>query len=54
MKHIEEFIRKKAPSHAFVGLMAAQGVKDFYTRFNYLERSKEAPGMYKLIKNNIK
>ncbi|MCG9970944.1 GNAT family N-acetyltransferase [Christiangramia crocea] len=48
MRELEEWLHKNTYRHSFIGLMAAEGVKDFYTRFGYLERGSSRPGMNKL------
>ena len=53
MKNIEVFITQNANNNSFVGLMAAEGVKEFYCNFGYLERPVDQPGMYKVIKKNV-
>jgi len=50
MENIEDFIQKKAFNNSFIGLMAANGVKGFYTRYGFVERPDNRPGMSKLIK----
>ncbi|MDX1545326.1 MAG: GNAT family N-acetyltransferase [Christiangramia sp.] len=50
MRELEEWLNKNTYRHSFIGLMAAEGVKDFYTRFGYLERGSSRPGMNKLRK----
>lgn len=50
MESIEEFLNEKANNHSFIGLMAAEGVKEFYYAFGYKERPAHKPGMYKFIK----
>lgn len=50
MERIELFLRGKADNNSFIGLMAAEGVKDFYRGFGYEERAENRPGMYKIIK----
>lgn len=50
MNSIEAFLQKNANDNSFIGLMAAEGVKDFYYKFGYIERSSDTPGMYKIIK----
>lgn len=49
MAEIEKYLSENAPKNAFIGLMAASGVEEFYTRFNYLKRPEDRPGMYKII-----
>ncbi|HAQ62185.1 TPA: GNAT family N-acetyltransferase [Candidatus Delongbacteria bacterium] len=50
MENIEDYIQKKAFNNSFIGLMAANGVKGFYTRYGFIERPDNRPGMSKLIK----
>ena len=50
MNHIEAFLNKNASNNSFIGLMAADGVTEFYQKFGYVERPENMPGMYKMIK----
>jgi GNAT superfamily N-acetyltransferase len=50
MNEIEKYLKKNALNNSFVGLMAAKGVRGFYRKFGYSERSPESPGMSKMIK----
>jgi len=50
MDHVEQYINKTANHNSFIGLMAAEGVKEFYYKFGYKERPDNRPGMYKVIK----
>ncbi|MEX0289047.1 MAG: GNAT family N-acetyltransferase [Flavobacteriaceae bacterium] len=52
MEQIERFLLENAKANAFIGLMAATGVKDFYKRFGYLERPPQGPGMYKVVQKS--
>lgn len=54
MKSIENYLVQAASDNAFIGLMAAEGVKNFYKKFGYRERPQEKPGMYKIVSNNRK
>ncbi len=47
MEAIEQYLAIYALPGAFIGLMAAKGVSEFYTSFGYQERAPEAPGMFK-------
>lgn len=49
MNEIEAFIENNAFQNSFVGLMAAEGVQEFYHRYGYIKRPDDQPGMYKLI-----
>lgn len=49
MKEIEAYLDRRADKDSFVGLMAADGVADFYHKFGYKLRPDNAPGMYKMI-----
>lgn len=51
MRELEKWLKENAPENSFIGLMAAEGVRDFYLGFDYLERPTKAPGMFKLVKN---
>lgn len=50
VEHLENWLNQNASENAFVGLMSAEGVKDFYKKFGYIERSNEKPGMFRIIK----
>ncbi len=47
MQEIEGYLEENALENAFIGLMAAVGVKGFYRQFGYMERGEDRPGMYK-------
>ncbi|MEM9686737.1 MAG: GNAT family N-acetyltransferase [Bacteroidota bacterium] len=49
MKEIEKYLKVHAAKNAFTGLMAADGVMDFYRKFGYISRPDRAPGMYKMM-----
>lgn len=49
MEELESWLRENTNTHSFVGLMAAEGVKEFYTRFGYAERDVTKPGMFKMV-----
>ena len=49
MEKLENFINQTANNNSFIGLMAAENVKGFYTRFGYKERPENRLGMYKVI-----
>lgn len=48
MNTIMEKLKKSAKSGAFIGLMAATGVTKYYLKFGFIERPKNAPGMYQV------
>ncbi len=50
MSAIEAYLNAHEYDYAFVGLMAAAGVSNFYHHFGFEDRDKQAPGMFK-IKN---
>ena len=50
MNHIEAFLNKNASNNSFIGLMAADGVTEFYQKFGYVERPENSPAMYKMFK----
>ena len=54
MESIETYLFQFAKNNAFIGLMAAEGVKEFYKKFGYQERAPEKPGMYKIASNCTK
>lgn len=49
MNELEKWLKLHACKNSFVGLMAAEGVMDFYKKFGYKERHPDKPGMYKLM-----
>ena len=57
MENIESYLSEKTNENSFIGLMAAEGVKEFYKKYGYAERPVNRPGMYKVIKktgyNNV-
>lgn len=44
IEHIMEFLKQNACYNSYVGLMAARGVEDFYTRFGFVIRPNELYG----------
>ncbi len=48
MKAIMAYLEEHAHPDAFVGLMAAKDVSDFYTQFGFTVRPPERPGMFRL------
>jgi len=48
MKAIVAYLEEHAPPGAFVGLMAAQDVSNFYAQFGFIVRPPERPGMFRL------
>jgi len=50
MENVERYIEKSSFNNSFIGLMAANGVKDFYVKYGYTERPASKPGMSKMIK----
>jgi GNAT superfamily N-acetyltransferase len=48
MKAILAYLEECVLPGAFVGLMAAKGVSDFYTQFGFAVRPPERPGMFRL------
>jgi ribosomal protein S18 acetylase RimI-like enzyme len=50
MNEIESFLKENASNNSFIGLMAAEGVQEFYRKFGYIERPGTKPGMYKMMK----
>lgn len=53
MDHIEAYLNKQTNNNSFIGLMAAPGVKGFYHKYGYLERSPNGPGMYRVVNSNL-
>ncbi len=52
MRMLLDYINSRAKKGAFIGLMAAKGLEDYYKDFGFLPRPKEGPGMY-YIKQKI-
>lgn len=50
IKKLMDYITSNAKSGAFVGLMAAKGLKKFYEPYGFKVRDEDAPGMYQTIK----
>lgn len=49
MQNIEFFLKANTAINSFIGLMAAEGVEEFYLRFGYTRRPNRGAGMYKII-----
>ena len=49
MEELESWLQDNASENSFIGLMAAEGVKEFYTRFGYEVRAENQPGMFKIM-----
>ena len=49
MQDIENYLNDTASQNSFIGLMAAEGVQQFYYQFGYEERPDNKPGMFKMI-----
>jgi ribosomal protein S18 acetylase RimI-like enzyme len=45
MKKLMGYIERHAQSGAFIGLMAAPGLEDFYARFSFTRFPEDSPGM---------
>jgi ribosomal protein S18 acetylase RimI-like enzyme len=50
MESIEEYLQNNCHYNSFVGLMAAEGLIEFYHKFGYEVRPSTKPGMYKMIR----
>ena len=50
MKEVMGYIMANTKSGAFVGLMAAKGLEEYYKQFGFKARDEDAPGMYRVIK----
>jgi ribosomal protein S18 acetylase RimI-like enzyme len=50
MDELISYLRGNANSGAFVGLMAAKGLEEYYESFGFKARDEDAPGMYQVIK----
>lgn len=49
MNHIEEYLIQNTNKNSFIGLIAADGAKEFYYKYGYKERPDNKPGMSKTI-----
>lgn len=52
MESIEGYFEQSITGYAFIGLMSAQGVQEFYRKLGYQARPDGAPGMYKVFNKN--
>ena len=50
MNEIEGFLSENTSNNSFIGLMAAEGVEEFYHKFGYMTRERSKPGMSKLVR----
>ena len=50
MKELMDYLKTNAKPGAFIGLMAAKGVAEFYSKFEFKIRDLDAPGMYQILK----
>ena len=46
MRMLLNYINANAKKGAFIGLMAAKGLKEYYKEFGFEPRPEEGPGMY--------
>lgn len=46
MSKLLNYINANAKKGAFIGLMAAKGLKEYYMEFGFQARSEDGPGMY--------
>ena len=44
-----DYIKENARSGSFIGLMAAQGLENYYSQFGFRARSADGPGMFLAI-----
>ena len=49
MDEVEDYLSKAAGPKAFVGLMAARDVEEFYVAYGYARRPENGPGMFKVV-----
>lgn len=49
MQRVEAFLAENTYHNSFVGLMAADGVSEFYLQFGYVRRPDNKPGMSKMV-----
>ncbi|MCL7474512.1 MAG: GNAT family N-acetyltransferase [Methanosarcinales archaeon] len=48
MNAIMDYLKTNARHNAFIGLMAAKGVSEFYEQFDFKKRPDDSPGMLKI------
>lgn len=48
-RHLMHHVQQIAPPKAFIGLMAAEGVADFYRKFGFETRPANGPGMFQIL-----
>jgi len=48
MDAVMGYLERHAPANAFIGLMAATGVKSFYEMYGFAERPADRPGMFRI------
>ena len=48
MDAMMSYLRSHARPNAFVGLMAASGISEFYEKYGFIERPPSRPGMFRI------
>jgi GNAT superfamily N-acetyltransferase len=48
MDAVMGYLSSHAHSNAFIGLMAAKGVSEFYRQYGFAERPPDRPGMFRI------
>lgn len=48
MERVMGYLKQHARQNAFIGLMAAVGVEDFYHRYGFQRRPDDRPGMFRI------
>ena len=48
MEAVMSYFHSRAHTNAFIGLMAAQGVSQFYKKYGFFERPPDRPGMFQI------
>ena len=53
MNHIEHYIESIATQHAYIGLIAAKGTKEFYKKYGFIARKSSCHAMFKIVKGRM-
>ncbi len=46
MNRVMDYLNNETSENSFIGLMAAEGAKEFYKPFGFVERGTKEPGMH--------
>lgn len=53
MEKVMDYIKSHAGENSFIGLMAAEGVIEFYHRYGFSQRPPDRPGMFRMWKKTV-